>query len=75
MEAPGLFNETVIKKKQSKTRNNNMFFSQVVLRKVVLLFSEMAEPVQPDLFILERVSRDKLSAWEISAQLVKFGRV
>lgn len=52
-----------------------MFFFQVVLRKVVLLFSEMAEPVQPDLFILERVSRDKLSAWEISAQLVKFGRV
>lgn len=46
----------------------------VVLRKVVLLFSEMAGPVQPDLFILERVGRDKLSAWEVSAELVSLSQ-
>lgn len=46
----------LLKKNQNKTMNNNMFFLSVVLRKVVLLFSEMAEPVQPDLFILERIS-------------------
>lgn len=77
MEALELFNEKVIKK-QNKTGNNKMFFS-VVLRKVVLLFSEMSEPVQPDLFILERVSWDEFPAWEISAQLVSlsqsFGKV
>lgn len=54
IEALELFNEKVIKK-QNKTGNNKMFFS-VVLRKVILLFSEMAGLVQPDLFILERVS-------------------